>query len=343
MTLLTRLPGASLCASICACLCFGLGPNHAPLDGGEFVAYGLDLEPLAVACLPAPATENLSRIARATGFNVAELRLSSLFAGRVLFGEEEVEVRMGRVPFVQGKDTLFALYALREDGSFLAASVVDEGGTPVEEWRPMLNNFAFYRVPKLKGAKPRRHLQDLEQNAREHPKAPGSRDVLQLLRVLALMQEQASVFNLPQGGPDRDAAQEARMMQANYRALADMSPSLGSLLGSLEPDFERTAMASSTAAGQLLHAIQDEDPSAIQRARGQITSNCGRCHRKRHPEDGQFLTERFAALREKLGIGGGYYQVGHDLRISHWDKDRTQQVADNMRVAALLLDAPSPN
>ena len=53
------------------------------------------------------------------------------------------------------------------------------------------------------------------------------------------------------------------------------------------------------------------------------------------------IKRAFTAARHERGIGDGFYQVGHDLRISHNDRDEMQLAADALRLAALSIDADS--
>ena len=72
-------------------------------------------------------------------------------------------------------------------------------------------------------------------------------------------------------------------------------------------------------------------------SRRELTGNCKKCHELTVAEG--TLQDAATASRTRLGIGDGYYQIGHDLRIRHPDRERAQRVADALRIGALLIDA----
>ena len=67
--------------------------------------------------------------------------------------------------------------------------------------------------------------------------------------------------------------------------------------------------------------------------------NCASCHNLALNEFDGRLKDVSTATRQRLGIGNGFYQIGHDMRIRHPDRKRAQLVADALRRGALLLDA----
>ena len=66
---------------------------------------------------------------------------------------------------------------------------------------------------------------------------------------------------------------------------------------------------------------------------------CRACHELPSPAGEDGLSAASSAKREELGIGDGFYRVGHDLRIRHPERKRMQLIADALRVGALLIDS----
>jgi hypothetical protein len=129
------------------------------------------------------------------------------------------------------------------------------------------------------------------------------------------------------------------MMSAEYAALAELTDALSPLLGEKATTFAELALDSSERALAAAEAVRNEDRQAGQRASGGMMDNCNRCHRMDLPEQDGKVKDVFYDARADLGIGDGFYQLGHDVRIRHPDRELAQSVCDALRAGALLLDA----
>jgi len=305
---------------------------------GEFVARGLELKPLELAKAPPLPKQSLAALKRATGYSTRDLKGSAVFVGTVNQDGVEQETRLASVPFELDGQPHHALFALNGDGVFLRAAVVNDAGQPLDEWRHTLKNFAFYELPRLDGAQPRSELGDARRQWSRRGKDPEAQLGLALLDVLKHMNDQASVFNLPPEGRALGPAESSEMASQSFTQLADLAEPLAPLLGQAADEFVRLATESSTAAANMAAAARAEDWDAMGAAQRSMMGNCRSCHDLNLPELEGLVKGTFAAARESLGIGDGFYQVGHDLRITHHDRERMQIMADAMRCAALLAD-----
>ena len=129
------------------------------------------------------------------------------------------------------------------------------------------------------------------------------------------------------------------MVSRSYSQLADLSDPLKPLLGKSADEFARIAMSSSEAAASMAEGVRAMDSDAINAGRRLVGRNCRSCHRLDLPDSNGTVKQVFAKTRRELGIGDGHYQVGHDLRITHHDRERMQVMADALRCAALLANA----
>jgi len=305
-------------------------------EEGEEIAYNLDLEPVALDAVE-PAQGARERVAAACGRSARELAGIVVFAGLVRSQAGEQEVRMVRVPFRLGETTFAALLALHEHGGFATAAIVDDVGTPVPEWQKLLGNLRHYELPKLDGARPRSHLREVRATA-EGSQDPEARLTLALLDVLGHMNEQASVFNIPAEMQTLAPDEACAMMSEQYAAVLELADDLTPLLGESTAEFRRLARESSESASAMAEATRAGDQAAGEEAQTRVMANCNACHRM-PLDDGRPLSEVFTEARSKRGIGDGYWQVGHDVRIHHADRPKLQRVVDALREAALLIDA----
>lgn len=129
------------------------------------------------------------------------------------------------------------------------------------------------------------------------------------------------------------------MMSVEYGKVAELAPALRPILAEAEDEFVRLALDSSSNAAALAEAFEKRDQSAGRVAQRQVMDNCKSCHQLAIPGFDGTLSDAAAQARRRLGIGDGFYQIGHDLRIRHPDRARAQRVADALRVGALLVDA----
>ncbi|MEM7204160.1 MAG: hypothetical protein AAF628_28125 [Planctomycetota bacterium] len=276
---------------------------------------------------------SFAALAQATASSTDTLRQARLFEASRADG---TPVFVARAPVADEDPTAWALVALTKDMALVAAAVTDATDVVVDEWNHLMEGLEFHDVPRLEGARPRQSLGEWRATAAAAPKDDEAQLAIALLDVLRHMNEQASVFNLPPSS-DRDPAAESRMMSREFAAVAKLSAPLQPILGDAAPEFERLATEASGAAAAIADAAADANRAAIPPHQRAIMRSCKACHRL--PVAGGQLKDATARARARLGIGDGYYQLGHDLRIRHPDRSRTQNVLDALRLGALLIDA----
>jgi hypothetical protein len=124
-----------------------------------------------------------------------------------------------------------------------------------------------------------------------------------------------------------------------FAGLAEQTGELGSLLGAAAGRFEELARDSSELAARLETAFAESREAEIGELRGRLFQNCKSCHGLSGLAVPGEVKSAFAGKREELGIGDGYFELGHDLRITHPDLARAQRLADSLRGAILMLEA----
>ena len=216
--------------------------------------------------------------------------------------------------------------------------MVDGNGKVIGEWQHFMEDLKWYDVPRLEGARPPSQL------AKLRAEAEGEDDVqaallVGLLALLQHMNRQASVFNLPRESQTLTVGEGARMMSEEYRKVAELAPALAPILGDSSGEFVRIARDSSDAASALAKAFDARDQMSGRAAQQRVMGNCKSCHQLALSGFDGGLNETASQERKRLGIGDGFYQIGHDMRIRHPDRDRAQLVADALRRGALLVDA----
>ena len=131
------------------------------------------------------------------------------------------------------------------------------------------------------------------------------------------------------------------MMSREYAKVAELGPALKPILSESADEFVRLALESSEAAAALAVAADEGDATSGRAAQNRVMQNCSTCHDLALPGFDGPLKKATAEARSKRGVGNGFYQIGHDMRIRHADRGRAQQVADALRRGALLLDSLS--
>jgi hypothetical protein len=121
-----------------------------------------------------------------------------------------------------------------------------------------------------------------------------------------------------------------------------LTPTLQPILGSKSASFKQLAQDSAAADGKMAASIAQGDLVSQGPQRKLILRNCSACHGMQLPEVDKRLRNAFQSQRERLGIGNGFYQVGHDVRISSNDRKALQAACDALRAGALLVDACMP-
>ena len=191
------------------------------------------------------------------------------------------------------------------------------------------------------GAQPRSHLARLRAEAEANGDDDDALLTAGLLRLLEHMNQQASIFNLPRQSQTLSFAEGARMMSREYGKVAELAPALKPILSESADEFVRLALDSSAAAAALAVAADEEDATSGRAAQGRVMQNCASCHDLALTGLDGPLKKATAEARSIRGVGNGFYQIGHDMRIRHPDRERAQLVADALRRGALLLDSLS--
>lgn len=308
-----------------------------PDEEAEAIAYTLELDPLEFQRVD-PDAAFLARVAAATGARLDALRGLPVFVGNVDSEKGERRVRLVRVPLSKAGDAKAALLALGEDLDFLAAAVVDDFGAPIGDWENLLGSLRHYRIPQLESAQPRQHLERVRKLWQQGEETREARLGLALLELLGHMNQQASAFNIPEAMLASSPLEMAEMMTRQYEHVSSLIDDLAPLLGSERSEFERLADLSRSSAAAVAEALRNEDQARASKSSRQMMANCSACHRlPLSAHGGRFLTDVFTAEREKRGIGDGFWQVGHDVRVHHPDRQKLQHVVDALRAGALLL------
>ena len=296
-------------------------------DDRERFAAALEIELIEIGPADAPDADGIARVTRATGEKESALAGGDYYWG--LFGKsgEEMAVHLVRKPVSNLGAAAAVIMALDENGAFAAAAVVNEKDEAIESWGNLAHNLRFAELPKLGDAKPRSELVRIRKRSATE-KTEDGRLTLALLDVLVHMNEQASSFNIPDGTNPLSDEEQARMMSEQYTRVAELSEMLEPLLGDRAELFAEIGRESAAI------ALDIAEGKGNQRA---LFGNCRRCHDMELP--GGTVKEVFEKTRRGFGIGDGFYQIGHDVRISHADREAAQRVADAMRSSALLLQA----
>ncbi len=321
----------SCCGLAVSCLPVTTVAAQADPGAPGVVAAAFEIGLAEPRALELPET-GVEAVARAADVEVDVVERAKLFAAT----HGERDVRLARVEVPQSSPPAWAVIALGADRSFVAAAVVDAGGAVIDEWRHFMRGLKFHDVPRLEGAAPRSALA-ARRAAAEGGAGVDARLTVALLDMLQHMNAQAAVFNLPKN-PDRDPGEESRMMAAEFAAVAELAPGMAPVLGGAAERFVAIARDASASAAALADAADARDRQAAREHQRAVMRSCKACH-DLPAQGGQELRELSTRHRVRLGIGDGYYQVGHDLRIRHPDRQRAQRVADALRVGALLIDA----
>ncbi len=319
-----------VCSTLAVRGLVALPPEVRPPDEEQRVEAALGLTLEGFETLDLGSEEYLARVAAATDVGVDDLRSARLFLAHTTDGP----VRIASVP-IEG-ETATAQIAVDMGHGFVKATVAEPGDSPSAEWAHFLRNFEFYTVPRLERASPRSRLAELRAESVARDDEDGAL-IAGLLELLARMNEKASVFNLPREGRTMSPVEEADMMSRQYTAVAALAPALSPILGGFTEDFERIARDSSDLTASFARAMEAGDPEAMSYQR-RIIQNCKACHEHWNADREEQLEATFTRTRSDLGIGDGFYEIGHDLRIAHHDRERAQRVADALRKGALLLD-----
>ena len=316
-----------------------VGPTRHRLDDSEraermAAALRAPLEEIEAIALPIAAQRAL--VAEATQTTDDELRRVELF----LATSNQVELRLALVPIDSSEvdsDEL-ALIALTAEHELFGAAVVDADLGHRTAWDHFLGLFEYADVPRLEGARPRAWLAERRTAAVAAPDDPESELVLALLDLQRFMNEQASVFNLPQDG-SRALEDELDMMREQYTKVAELAPTLRPLFGDSVDEVKRLALDSADGATAMKAAVADGDQATARTIQQRVMGNCRNCHFLPGEAYAGRLADASAAARAKLEIGNGFYQIGHDVRIGHTDREAAQRVADALRIGALMIDA----
>jgi hypothetical protein len=311
-------------------------PQIGDQDRTNFEA-ALEIELENLRPLQLPGAEVLARIAEASDGGMNHLLAASLFAA----ADGGDALRIARVPVGGTEDGSFAVIVLTQAMDFVRAAVVDGAGKVVAEWSHFMEDLQWYDVPRLEGAQPRSHLARLRAEAEANGDDEDALLTAGLLRLLEHMNQQASIFNLPRQSQTLSFAEGARMMSREYGKVAELAPALKPILRESADEFVRLARDSSAAAAALAVAADEGNATSGRAAQGRVMQNCSTCHDLALTELDGPLKKATAEARGKRGVGDGFYQIGHDMRIRHADRERAQLVADALRRGALLLDSLS--
>jgi len=304
-------------------------------DAATFgAALGLELSALDLM-LPFvdAARKEVAKATDCDSDSLAEAR--TWIARQALADGRSRELRLGRLPFEGRGDEGFVLLALDEERRFVAAAVLDQDGDAMPSWKHFLQAFGRSTTPRMNGARPRSHLARVREKARSDGNENGQL-TLALFDFLGHMQAQARADELPPD-PGRDPVAECRERSRSLLQAASVTPGLATLLGSRATEFTRLAKDAAAAAEALATACAAGDRDATLAGRERLRATCTGCHALEIPERGP-VKPLFRSTRAELGIGDGYWVVGHDLPWRHADREQAQAVADRLRQLALLLD-----
>lgn len=333
---------ASGCAALLAAALVGLAPAASAAADDDAILSAQLAEFLAapvraVEKLARPVRSELSRVARAAGTSSSVLREIEL--RRVLLGAEGEPanvVHAAWIPLPEGEAGARALAIVDADNRFLSAKVIGADDLPVAEWEKFAANLQWRPLPRLEGALPPRHLDELRA-------APGddeqARLKIALLDLMKHMNNQASVFNIPEETNPLSRLEQAQLMEREYRAVAELTEPLSPLLGEVAPEFRALALQSADISARVADLLGEGDEMAAGNEMRKLFGGCKSCHGLESQGPTGALSGDSEALRNELGVGDGFYRVGHDLRVSHHDRARSQRVADAFRAGFLLLDA----
>ena len=297
----------------------------------------LVLEPLA-----SPDDEQLQRVLDATESTVATIEEVRLFTGRLASEDPdgEASLLLASAPIDGEGDDATALVAVGKPMRWRAGAILDLDGDAMAEWSAFLRNMRFAPFPSLDDARPPSWLMDLRDQLQGDDDEQAHL-TLALIRLQEHMNEQASVFNIPRRTNPLAPHEQFSMMREKYEETAGLSDALAPLLGDQADEFVRIAEDSAEAAAEMIEPATNGDFKAFRETQARITANCKSCHfMEGHAATGH-LNDAAKETRRRLGIGGGFWKVGYDLRISHADRERSQRVADALRLAVLMLDAAS--
>ena len=270
----------------------------------------------------------------ATEADLETIESVELFLAR----SNDAPVHLAWVPLAGGEGEA-AVIALGAAHELMGVAVVDGSLERVSGWGMFMRLFPYADVPRLDGARPRSWLEERRRRAVAAPEDGESQIVLALLDLQRCMNEQASVFNLPEEGRTRTPSEELEMIAEQYRLVAELAPRLRPLFGDVVDEVETLALDSAAGTEAMKVALGEGDQAEINRLRKRVVANCRDCHFMPGETYEGRLAGASRAAREERGIGNGFYQVGHDLRIGHRDRAAAQRVADAMRLGALMIDA----
>ena len=294
----------------------------------------LGVELLGAGRLDELGTNELQRLAAATDVDVEALAGVELWEA-LTEDDRLLWIALRELPGA-GQERAVVL-ALGEESAFGGAGVLGADEQPLDEWTHFLDSFRFYDVPRISGARPRAHLTQVRDRTRE-AQEEDERATFALLEVLGAMHRQAAPFNLPAASKTRAPAEEAEDMALAYEHVEELAGPLSPLLVAKTEDFARIAGDSAETARAMAAAWRAQDAPAAEKLQRRLLANCRGCHQLDVPELGGELKDVLPGIRRERGIGDGFYQIGHDVRIRHADRERAQRVADGLREAALALD-----
>lgn len=301
-------------------------------DDSERLAGALGIKLIEISPADPPDAKAIEKIAGVTGAKKGALEGGAYYWGLFQKSGEELAVHLVRLPLTNLVPAVAVLMAIDENGAFAAAAVVNEDDEQVAGWENLVGNLRYSQVPELANARPRSELQRIRERSEKAKDADG-RLTAALLDVLVHMHEQASVFNIPEGTNPLSSKEQALMMADQYDNIAVLSDSLSPLLGDKTETFAGVARESAAVAKGIAEGGGEMDRTAQRK----LFANCRSCHDMQL--EGGEAKKVFTQARERFGIGDGFYQMGHDIRVSHADRKAAQRVADTLRAAVLLLEA----
>jgi RNA polymerase sigma-70 factor (ECF subfamily) len=285
-----------------------------------------------VGPLGLPGDDALAAVAAASDTERDELRRAELYAAMGPTGA----LLLALVPLETGD---MALLALTEQNEYFGAAVLSDGLERRAEWSHFLEGFQFAGVPRLDGARPRTWLAAERERVEQAKDDPDAALVLALLDLQVYMNDQASVFNLPSEQGMANIESQLDMMADRYSRVAELAPDLRPLFGDAVDEIARLALDSAGRLGEMKAAFAGDDAERAFGIQRQVMGNCKGCHFMTADGFEGRLADASSRIRAELGVGNGFYQIGHDLRIRHPDREPSQAVADGLRVGALLIDA----
>lgn len=311
------------------------GPDPDRLLSME-LALGTELDLAAMAEL---SDEQRSRVIEATEFDVESIEDAALFAGHGRFDGNQKRVRLALVPVPGDGEDAHILIALNEQMRYMAGAVLDIDGDPLNEWDRFVRNLEWAEQPTLEDARPRSWLERRRAGISLDSEDEEQRLTAALLDLMSHMNEQASVFNIDPRSNPVAPHEQFEMVRDQYDAVARLGGALAPLLAGQQDEFVRLAEDSADAADSMVEPVEKGDMSRFEEIQKRIQKNCHSCHELTDERFEGMLKDASAEKRDALGIGDGFWQVGHDLRISHIDRERMQRVADAFRLGVLMLDA----